>query len=1391
MRRWLLLVFYLSFIVPSWGQAPAFDHYTVENGLSQNSVLSIIQDNKGFMWFGTRFGLNRFDGVRFKVYKQRTGDSTSLNDDYTTALLADRNGSIWVGSMTGLVKYNPEADAFQRIHSPSQYNGIRCLLQDHKGNVWAGLTNGIGFIPAGQTAIAKVIYLPNTQPSDPANRCRALIEDHSGFIWAGTEDGLVKISPAEGGEYHFQVFRNDGAQGPSDNHINCIIEDASGHIWAGTQKGGLQQTDNNGQHWVHYLHDPNNPSSLVCNTIRKITIDNQGRLWIGTLEGLSIFQPVSSQFINAQHNPEEASSLNQNSIYSLCQDQSGSMWIGTYFGGVNVTYAYHTPFNLIQNKQTPTGISSGVVSGITEDAQNNLWIGTEGGGINYLNRNTHKVTVYKNIPGSPFSLGSNLVKVMYRDPMGRIWAGTHGGGLNLYDPDLHGFRHLLYNPDEEGSSIKEITAVLLDHSGYLWAGSQTGLQFFREASPGRFVAVPAPFKLLPDQYNTVRALWEAPDHKIWIGENSGLFLYDPLLGQCSRLDSGNINCLKEDTKGRIWVGRYYAGVSVYDPSKRTWIHYGQKDGLPNDNIVGIQEDNLGNMWFSTDNGLVKYDLGEQLFTTYTQTDGLAGNEFNYFSSYKSESGELFFGGFNGLTSFYPDQLGTNNCNAPIVFTGLRLFNREAPVGQLISRSMTYTTSLNLKANQNVFTVEFALLNFVKSNKNKYAYMLEGFDREWHYTSDPSVNYMNLPPGAYTLMVKGANNDGIWSKPIQMSITILPPLWNTWWAWCLYLLGVSSVLFLVIRYFWIQALLRKDQVLHQAKLNFFTNVSHEIRTRLTLISGPIEHILQGKEDGMLSRQLQHVKHNADRLMALVEELMDFRKAETQHLRLHVSALNIVAFARDIFTSFGDLSASRRIHTDFIASEEELLVWFDPIQMEKVICNLLSNAFKFTPEGGYISLTIELRKGAVELRVTDNGIGIAPEHMEKLFTNYFQADDKHTQNTGYGIGLALSKRIVQLHKGQLTVESQLSAGAGAGAGTGAMPGTGTGAKGVGGAGAGPGANRTCFTLMLLQGADHFSAAELQSAPTGSAHASSGAWTSLSQAGTLTAASNAGSVPSGKPSLLLVEDNPEVRAFLSQMLAPRFQIWEAPNGVIGVEIAVREIPDLIISDIMMPEMDGLSFCETIKSDPRTNHIPVILLTAKTASEHLIHGLERGADVYLTKPFSLQVLELHIRNLLAASERIRVHYGARFRAEPGRSGGFAGPVDGGLLRSGRVDGGLRRSGVEGTPSPVHEAFLRELVDIIESHLDNPDFDVPLLSTKMAMSQSVLYKKVKAITDMSVGDFIRQIRFHKAARLLEERQLSVYEVAYSVGFNDSKYFSREFKKQFGKTPSEYARDSA
>ncbi len=1401
-----------------------FDHLTVENGLSQNSVLYITQDKKGFLWYGTRYGLDRYDGVHCKVYKHNPKDSATLSDNYITALMADSKGYLWVGSATGLDRYDPLKDAFIHIfydHSfapQGKYFPVTCLEEDQLGNIWVGTPTELGLIPAGEQKIARTFHFGggaspvgssgSAAADGRANNVRTIFEDAHHAIWVGTENGLIRMSPAEGGTYKTQTYRHDPAVtgSLSDSYITSIAEDRAHRLWIGTQNGGINQWDEDNLRFVPYTQ---NKTGLLSNNIRKILVDPNGKLWIGTLEGLSIFDPASKSFASYQHDPNDKKSLSQNSIYSIYQDQNGSVWIGTYFGGVNVTYAYQTPFYVYQCNKSSSSINNNVVSGITEDESHNLWLGTEGGGLNYFNRRTGLFTVYKNIPGQYNSLGSNLVKVIYRDARSRIWVGTHGGGLNLFHPENGTFSHLLYTPDDEETINSEINAVLLDSAGHLWVGTQNGLKFFKEGhtgsgeGPGGWVATAPLFAPQAGQFASARALLEDSRKNVWIGFSTGLYKYDPHAATCTRINTATINCIKEDSKGRIWVGAYFEGISCYDPPSGKWTTYTTADGLPNDNVIGILEDNEGLFWLSTDNGLSCLDATQGLFKNYTRTDGLAANEFNYHSFYKSDMGELFFGGYNGVTAFYPDQIQTNQTSSSLIFTALKLFNQEVPVTPdkgLLRQNIAYTDGLVLPYNENVFTLQFALLNFVKSDKNNYAYKLVGFDKDWHYTSDPQVSYMNLPSGHYTLAVKGSNNDGIWSEPITMAIAVLPPIWDTWWAWCLYLIFTASVLFLVIRFFWIRTLLRKDHALNQAKLNFFTNVSHEIRTRLTLISGPIEHILSGKEDSLLSRQLQHVKQNADRLLFLVEELMDFRKAETQHLRLHVMPLNVVDFARDIFVSFGDLSASRRIHTDFIASEEEIIVWFDPIQMEKVICNLLSNAFKFTQEGGYISLTLEYRKGNVELRVTDNGKGIAPEHIQKLFTNYFQADDKHTQNTGYGIGLALSKRIVQLHKGQLSVESQL--------------------------GPEPGANRTCFTLMLLSGNEHYRAEELEPAPTGAsarltptnmASTAAGAARRLGAAVAVPVGMVAPSPAVGKPTLLIAEDNAEVRAFIVQMLCSRYVLLEAPNGVKGVEIAVREIPDLIISDIMMPEMDGLAFCETIKSDPRTNHIPLILLTAKTASEHLIHGLEKGADVYLTKPFSLQVLELHIRNLLAAAERIRAHYGSRFGGNIPPSSGHTGPGDRSDLgdrnginglddRSGLGDRGTMaglgdRSGL-GDPgtmaglgdrslsSEAHETFLVALVEVIETHLDNPDFDVPLLSTKMAMSQSVLYKKVKATTDMSVGDFIRQIRFRKAAQLLQENQLSVYEVAYSVGFNDSKYFSREFKKQFGKTPSEYARSA-
>jgi len=1263
------------------GQAVAqrrtFTHLSVEEGLSQNSVMQIAQDHKGFLWFGTHYGLNRYDGVRFKVYRNDPADSNSLSDNYINALLADSRGYLWVGT-SRLDRYDPVKNVFCHIAALP----INCLLEDKRGNIWVGTSRGLDFIQAGQLKISRVYVFPGSQYGDGENSIHALYEDAAGDLWVGTGAGLVCMTPAADGVYNTRFIH----EGLKDTYITSLTGDGRDRLWIGTQHGGV------------YVHDASGftplPAGSINNNIRKVLFDRAGRLWIGTQEGLVSYDTARRVFDAFQHDPADKQSLSQNSIYSIFQDTGGSFWVGTYFGGVNVSYAASTPFMVYQSNKSTASIDNNVVSGIDGD-EHHLWMGTEGGGVNELDRETGRFHFYKNIPGDPGSLGSNLVKVVYRDRLGRVWVGTHGGGLDLYDPVRHGFKRFLYTPNDPVTLNSEINSLLLDSSGLLWVGTRNGLRFLRGAD---VTSLPGPALPASLRGNQVRALLEDSRKAVWIGAFNGLFCFAG--GVCRPVFAGSVNCLHEDVHGDIWVGTYFGGLSVFHRATGQWTTYTRKDGLPNDNVTGILEDKQGNLWISTGNGLSRYPG----FRTYTRTDGLAANEFNYNSYYKSSDGELFFGGYNGVTAFYPDRIETNRASAPLVFTGLRVLDG-------FEDDIAYTGGITLRARQNVFTVDFALLNFIKSDKNKYAYMLAGFEQGWHYTAQPSASYMNLPAGDYRLLVKGANNDGVWGSPVSLSISVLPPWWRTWWAWSAYVLLFAAVLFLVIRYFWIRALLVRDQALHQAKLNFFTNISHEIRTRLTLIAGPLEKVLLS--DSLAVAQLTHVKNNADRLLQLVEELMDFRKAETHHLRLHVAPLNIVAFAREVFSSFGDLAASRSVQFDFIATVEDVPCYLDPVQMEKVLYNLLSNAFKFTPDGGFVSVAVSERAGWVCLSVADNGRGIASEHLQNLFVNFFQVDDKVA---GYGIGLALSRSIVQLHRGRLEVESE------------------------------PGV-RTCFTVLLRTGFRHFTKEQLVTrsfdAPVRTILPSLAVSSPIVRSGR-------------SATLLLVEDNPEVRAFILQSLPAEYRVLECADGAAGWATACLEIPDVIISDVMMPSIDGLTLCGMLKSDPRTNHIPVILLTARASPIHHVDGLEKGADVYLTKPFSVQVLLLHIRNLLASVETMRRKYGLQFS--------------------------------QSAPQPIPNDFLRELVLLIEEHLESEDFDIPLLCTKVAMSQSVLYKKVKAVTGLSVGDFIRQVRFRKAASLLEEGQLSVYEVAYAVGFSDSKYFSREFKKVFGKTPSAYGK---
>ncbi|SFH03913.1 hybrid sensor histidine kinase/response regulator transcription factor [Pedobacter insulae] len=1327
------------------GQSPIFNHLMSKNGLSQNSIFAITQDHTGFMWYGSRFGLNRYDGFQFRLYKSIATNEQTLSDDYITALYTDSKGTLWIGTANGLNRYNAKQNTFERIFlNPPQkkavYNGIKHIYEDKKGYLWVATNYGLYvLLNKNNNQFSATVNLGLT--ANIANdEILSLANDSDGYIWAGTNNGLIRFLFNKK-IYGVKVFKKDNKLGCiSDNAVTSIVEDKQNRLWFGTENGGLNLFNKITETFTHFVHIPGQTNTIVHNAIRKLMVANNGALWVGTQEGLSVLNIDSKSFTNYQHKKTNANSLNQNSIYSIYEDSNGSIWIGTYYGGVNVIYANPTNFKNWQYNENISGLSHNVVSSIIQADGNNFWIGTEGGGLNYYDWNTKKFKVY-NQHGE---LGSNLIKVIYKDKDKNVWIGTHGGGLNILDKNSGTFKRVLSDKNEFNSRRAEIVAILEDNDGLFWVGSQTGLNLFnRTASTLTPVANIRALKSLV--HKNIKVLFEDSNKNIWIATTTGLYRYikseqklvkfDLPKGSNSVSNNSNyINCIQEDSRGNIWIGLYYGGLTHFNSQTNSFSTiYTTREGLSNNNVLGILEDTKQFLWISTSNGLNKFDPDLKTFQNYNISDGLAGDEFNYNSSFVNKSGEMFFGGYNGLTFFSPNEISTNTTKAPIVFTRLRLFGTAVKINDdnnLLKQDIGNTEKILFKYDQNIFTIEFALLNYIKSTKNKYAYRLEGINDQWIETDIPSATYTNLPAGKYTLWVKGANNDGIWSKVNHIKIEILPPFWKTWWAFCIYILIVAAVIFFVTRFFYLRELLLKDEELHQVKLNFFTNVSHEIRTHLTLIMAPIDKLMEEhKGNNGIHKQLYLIKSNADRLLRLVSELLDFRKAETKNLKLHMQGYDIIEFLDDIFKSFEHLAQQKNITFNFIHNRNPLIVYFDKTQLEKVFFNLISNAFKFTSNGQSITLKVETTKEKVNISISDTGRGIAAEHLEQLFSNFFQVDDKHIQNTGYGIGLALTKAIVELHHGQINIDSELADNNNPG--------------------------YSIFTVSLWLGTKHLKPKEYQ---TQSETTALTPITLKEPVQIINPAPTTSVVKVVKPSVLVIDDNADIRLIIQEYLAANYQVYLAKNGLEGWNKAIDEIPDLIISDVMMPQLDGVTLCNRLKTDERTSHIPVILLTAKSTEDDQISGLAGGADVYISKPFSNKILQLQVRNLLNAREAMRKKFSKTLLFEP------QAPVT----------------------NSLDEKFLAKLINIIENHMEDENLSVEMLSEKIGMSQSVLYKKLKALTNLSIHEFSKSVRLKKAAQLLKQKQYAIYEIGYMVGFSDRKYFSREFKKQFGQTPSEY-----
>lgn len=1360
------VLFLLFSFSAAFSQVIQFKHISFREGLAQSPISTIFKDSKGFIWIGNWKGLIRYDGYEFKTFSHKDNDSSSLSNNRVNAICQDNDGRLWVGTSHGLNMYDKRTETFRVVGVRKQIKGganyISSVVRDENGNIWVGSFGGVKLVDPRAFTLSDVKFFRSQKDLD-SGVIFTLFKDKQNHIWAGTRNGVQVFNPATK-KVHIlpEVLRKSTTL--SNAKVLVISQDKSGNMWFGTESSGLFKYDKAGGILTQYQQGDNG-NGLVSNWIKGLLPIQDNKIWIGTRAGLSIFDGKTNKFSNHYHSPFDSKSLSDNTIWSFLADDAGSIWVGTFAGGLNIYNPLNANFRNIGEKLgAGMGLSNSVVNAIIPSKDGGFWAGTHSGGLNYINPDkeesrSYTIKMYSN-------RSSNYIKTLADDGKGNIWAGTLDG-LALFNTQSKQTKYFFFPIQGAKLSGSLVNFVLPTEDG-VWAGTNgAGLRF--RANDGTVKT----FLKSEDKYsiadNFVTSILRDDKGNLWVGTQSGLSYLDVRLQKFTRryrkakdrsLSHSTILCLFRDGNQRLWIGTEGGGLNYFDENTEAFYSINETLGLSDNVVHAIIEDNSKNIWVSTDDGLFKihfkrfsvpFSRENVLVTQYTANDGLASNQFLTNAALKTRDGELFFGGINGLTSFYPERVLKNNYKPAVVLTDLLIKNRKVNIGdenEVLDRSISETSDITLKYDQGFITLRFAALNYVNPANNRYAYKLEGLKRndDWNYSgANNTANYTNLEPGTYTFKVKAANNDGLWNnEPTVLKIKVLPPLWRTWWAYLLYLITFSVVATIILRFLKIRADLERNlylehrenerqKELYQQKLDFFTNISHEIRTPLTLIVGPLEKALASlRNSPSIFNQLNIVRNNADRLMRLVNELLDFRKAESGNMKLQFSECNVQKFVSEIFLSFKGLASTRNIHYVLIPLDQPIQVYFDKDQLEKVLFNILSNAFKFTPDNGKITVKLEVHKDVegewVNIIISDNGKGIPEEFHEKLFENFFQVEGRDF-SIGTGIGLALSKSIMELHKGYIKVKSRPQEND--------EPG------------------ETSFTVSLLTGKEHL---EDEVLVPGFMNSENANLYQVQSAITELMENDLGTSEEKRHTVLIVEDNEEVRQFIKDALELRYHILESADGVDGLAVAVESIPDLIVSDVMMPNMDGLEFCRKIKKDERTSHIPVVLLTARTAYIHQVHGFDKGADAYITKPFSVQILQLQVRNMLASKDALRLKYSSQLILQPQTF----------------------------TVESPEEKFLQKLMDIVEKNMENAEFGVADLVDEIGMSKTVLYKKVQALTGVSIGDFIKSIRLKRAAMLLQQNKIGIAEIAYSVGFNDRKYFSKEFKKQYNLSPSEY-----
>lgn len=1349
--------------IPGYGQKNVkLSYLGIEDGLSNNIVTEIFSDHNGFMWFGTYDGLNRYDGYEFKVFRNVIGDSNSITSNSINKIDEDYQHNLWIGGQRDVSIFNPVTAKFSTPYyilfngetKHSLKDNVLTLKVLNGKHILAGTEhNGLFYFKKHKTGVqipfmengkAKTDYYVSSIAYDSVKQRAYVFIQNKGLFLFDLQTG--KLSDV-----------NDKIQ-----NANYLFLDSHRKLWLGANNGLFSYEPNTNNYSTSYVPDKTAVNSLIE--------DENNRLWIATDgSGILVLDKNKNISVPLASVYKFSRQVNSNSIYTIYNDNQHRKWIGTLRGGINILEPNPNTISKVVygDSMNYTSPVQNFIFSFCEEDKNHIWIGTDGAGLRYWNRNNSTFKNYLHSSDNPLSISDNFVTSIVKNVNDNIWISTWFGGVNLFNQNARTFKHFVFFNTRTNSFNNHCWFLFQDSRKRLWAAT------VRNGALYRYNIKTQKFDEFDNNLSDLQCMAEDANGNLWGGTYSSLIEIDTLHNKHKFYNIGyTVRCIHEDKNHNFWIGTQEGGLLLFNRTGHSFRRFTTTDGLPSNTILRILEDKEGKLWLTTFNGLSRFDLLKKKFLNFSQADGLQSNQFSFNGALKLSSGEFLVGGIKGFNVFSPDSLTPKPKKRYLFLSSLRINNQPVEVnpGYVAARNYEQIKKIIVPYNQASVSLDFLALDYQEAQDLSYAYRLKGWDKNWNYVNQTRVaNYSRLQEGDYNFEVKVSGPDGTWSQEYQLlQVIILPPWYRTWWAYCLYITTGGALVYFYVTYKNRQTKLKyevqlahlqtqKEKELNEKKIAFFTNVSHEFRTPVSLIINPIKDLLNKKTELKDRAELTVIYRNAQRLLRLVDQLLLFKKADSESDKLNLVTLDFYTMCENIFLCFSEQAKSKNIAYELSCEPKNIMIQIDREKIEIALFNVLSNAFKYTPENGKIFFAIEETSSTVNVAISDTGCGIPTAERHKLFERFYQLK-RPEDKSGFGIGLYLVKNFIESHGGEVRYESNENTG-------------------------------TTFFITLKKeqpALEELSKKKEAQQPMSAKHKNESAIfadnTDITTPVKISAEKpsellNELSEPSDldeeiennftsrdlayeKQTVLIIDDDKDLRQYLKNVFSVNYIVYEAASAGEGIKIAHKQLPDLIISDIMMKGLNGIELCRLLKEDETVSHIPIILLTGTSSDELQLEGMKSGADDYIKKPFDKDILEARVRSILKRRNTLQAYF------------------------YNEITLGINKYKV----SPEYKEFLENCMRIIEDHLDDDQFSIKTLAVEIGMSHSNLYKKIKTVSGQTVAGFIRYVRLKKAAELLINTEYNINETASAVGFFDMKYFRRKFSELFGVNPSIYMR---